>query len=151
MFPLPHEPGHCIAAHGLRITTCASQQTAVGGGDDSAAHFGDGADRQLQLADDDSPDLDIHTALGCDARDPILGVLGERAADDVPSVVHPVDDQSAPRHGHRGDGVANVLRHAALEVELLVLQASEQAPELAGCELPGDVTESWDGIHDEKD
>ena len=74
----------------------------------------------------------------------------ERAADDVPTVVHPVDDQSASRHGHRGDGVANILRHAALEVELLMLEAPEQAPELVGCELPGNVTEPRDGVHDEK-
>ena len=76
--------------------------------------------------------------------------VGERAADDVPTVVHPVDDQSASRHGHRGDGVANILRHAALEVELLMLEAPEQAPELVGCELPGNVTEPRDGVHDEK-
>ena len=63
----------------------------------------------------------------------------------------PVDDQSAPRHGHRGDGVANVLRYTTLEVELLVLQAPEQAPELAGCEVPGDITEFRDGIHDKED
>ena len=61
-----------------------------------------------------------------------------------------MDDQPTPCHGHRGDGVANIRRHAALEVELLVLQAPEQAPELAGREAPGNVTESWDGIHGEK-
>ena len=51
---------------------------------------------------------------------------------------------------HRSDGVANILRHAALEVELFMLQASEQAPELVDCELPGDVAEPWDRIHDGK-
>ena len=31
-----------------------------------------------------------------------------------------------------------------------MLEAPEQTPELVGCELPGDVTEPWDGVHDEK-
>ena len=75
MFPLPHESGHRVPANGLRVPAHASQQTAVGRGDDPAAYFGYGADRQLGPADDDLPDLDVHTALGCDARYSILGVL----------------------------------------------------------------------------
>ena len=151
MFPLPHEPGHRVAAQGLRVAAHAPQQAAVGCGDDPPADLGHGADRQLPLANGHLPDLDVDSALGSDARDPILGVLGEWAADDVPPVVDPVDDQPAVGHGHGRDGVANVFRDAALEVEPLVFEAAEQAPELVDCEPPGDVAESGDGGHDGKD
>ena len=50
-------------------------------------------------------------------------------------------------HGHGRDGVANVFRDAVLEVELLVFEAAEQAPELVDCESPGDVAEPGDGGH----
>ena len=95
MFALPNEPGHRVAANGLRIAAHAPQQAAIGGGDDPPAYLGHCADRQLQFADRDFADLDVDAALGCDARDPILGVLGEWAADEVPPVVNPVDDQPA--------------------------------------------------------
>ena len=111
------------------------------------ADLGHGADRQLPLADGHLPDLDVDPALGSDARNPILGVLREWTADDVPPVVDPVDDQPAVGHGHGRDGVANVFRDAVLEVELLVFAAAEQAPGLVDCEPPGDVAEPEDGGH----
>ena len=150
MFPLANEPGHRVATNGLRIAAHAPQQSAIGGGDDPPTYLGNGADRQLEFTDRDFTDLDVNTALGCDARDSILGVLGKWAADDVPPVVNSVDDQSSMRHGHRRDGVANIRRDAPFEVKLLVFQVPEQAPEFVERELSRDIAEPKYGRHGAK-
>ena len=82
-----------------------------------------------------------------DPRDPILGVLGQRTTDDVPLIIHAVDDQAALRHRHRGDRVADIGGNPPLEVELVVLNAPEQLPEDVSGEGRGHFAELRDRRH----
>ena len=100
MFPLAHEAGHCIPTQGLSIAAYTSEQASVGGSDNPTSYLGHGADRQFQLVDLDLADLDVNAALQSDTGNPILGVLGEWAADDIFPIIHSVDDQATVRHGH---------------------------------------------------
>ena len=68
MFSLAYEPGHGIAADGLRIAAYTPQQAPIRGGDDPPAHLRHGGDRQFLLANQERADLHVDTTLGCDAR-----------------------------------------------------------------------------------
>ena len=94
--------------------------------------------------------LNVDPAFGRDAGDSILGVLRERAADERAPIVDAVNDQAATGHGHGRDGVADVGRDAALEVELRVLQPSEQVPERVRGELPRNVGKPGNSGHGDK-
>ena len=147
LLPLPHEPRQSVAAQGKGIPADTAQQAPIWGGDDAPANFRHGADGQGPFAHRDFAHLDIHAALRGNAGEPVLGVLRERAAEDVPLIIHPVDDQAALGHGHGGNGVLGVRRNAALEIQPLVLAPAEQAPERFVRELRGNVAQLGYGGH----
>ena len=150
MLALANETGHRVPAQRLRVAAHPPEQPTVGRGDDAAAHLRHRADRQLQLADRERQQLNVHPAFPREAGDSILGVLGERTTDERTPIVDPVNDQSASGHGHGRDRVANVGGDAAFEVELRVLQAPEQVPERVGGKPPRNVGKPGNSGHGRK-
>ena len=92
-------------------------------------------------SDDNGADLYVNAALGGDASNPVLGILGEGTAHYGAPVVDTVDNQTAVRHGHCGDSLANACRNAAFEIELFVLDLAKQAPELVYGHGSGKIAE----------
>ena len=107
---------------------------------------GNRGDDQSHVVDGHLANLDVNATRHGDPRDPILGVLGQRTADE-PLVVHAMDDQATLRHRHRGDRVADIGGNPPLEIELGVLNAPEQLPECVLGEGTGHFAELWNRRH----
>lgn len=104
---------------------------------------GDGDERQPLGTDAHLPDLDLDPARSRRPRHAIERPLLEWAATDGPVVGDTEDDEPSVGHGHRRYDLVEPAR-SLLELDTLVLESSDQPPQIILGQLVGDRRQPGD-------